>query len=171
MYINFWKIQKYNWDSIVLDVLEQDRFFDRSTQPVSVLDVTRVIANAGVENVAQWVLPQKQVTQHTHGCRMFVVQPHASQISNRIYSSLFILQLLHVFLITDTHFFQDRTHFRLVFLNKRYYGFTVVFRNVFRLVFQAALLLFQTVLFYFLLNLFVFMALFDLKGLWVDFGF
>ena len=62
--------------SIILNMLEQPWLLDGLTQPIAILDMTAIIRNPRVEYITQRILPQKQVTQHSHTLRILIVQPH-----------------------------------------------------------------------------------------------
>lgn len=120
-------------------MLELVRFLDSLTQSVAVFDMAAVVAYSRVKDVIERVFPQKQVAQQSNALRIFIVHPHASQVRYRVYHLFLFLQFLDEILVVHVVFPRNILDFILVFFNKGNDGFSVVFGNVLRLVFESLL--------------------------------
>ena len=59
-------------------MLEQPGLHNCLHQPIPILDMTCIVTDPRIKNIAQSILSQKQVTQHPHTFGIVVVQPHTA---------------------------------------------------------------------------------------------
>lgn len=115
---------------------ERLRVPNRLRQTVTIFYMTPKVANPGVENIAETVLPKEKIAENAHTLSILVLQPKLTQVSNSV-NCLLILQhvrkkIVKRHLCVHAH----RLHHFLIPLHETYYRLPVVFRDVFCLILQ-----------------------------------
>jgi hypothetical protein len=108
-----------------------------NTMPV--LHVTAEIAYARVEDIAEGILPQEEVTDDTHAPRVSVVHPQAPQISYRVDCLLGLSHVLVELLEGHLGMIANLCDCCAVFFDEADDSLAVVFRDVLGLVLHPLL--------------------------------
>ena len=122
--------------SVVFNMLEREGLLDGLTKSITVFNVTAIVTNSRVKNVIQGIFSQEKITQQANAFCIFVVNPHASQICNGVDNFLPLFKFLDEVLVINTTFLGDVPYFLFIFFDKGNDRFSIVFWDVFSLIFE-----------------------------------
>ncbi len=111
-------------------------------QSRTVLDVRPETHDPGVENIAEGVLPQKQIAQHPHTPTHLGLSPQLTQLSYSAYAPLLAPHIPQQIDIGDPTSLRSITRNRLVLLDEVEDAFAEVFRYVLGVILKSMATLF-----------------------------
>lgn len=118
----------------MVEVLRSMKSFPQSS---TILDMGAKTQDAGVENIAQGVLPQEDIAQHSHTLTHFPISPQLPEFSNCTDISFLAPRISHQLGIRNSAFFHGCPGNGLVLQDKVENALSEVLGNIFGVVLNS----------------------------------
>lgn len=106
-------------------------------QPFSVLDVAGVVADPRVEDVVEGMLAEELVAEDPHALGMREIYPEVSEVGDGVDVLFLGGELVHEFGVADSRLLEDGLELLAIFFNEGDDGLSIIFGDIFGLVFHA----------------------------------